>query len=595
MKNRYYLPLAYLFFISSHSFSQSIDAYDELLKKSITSEYNIPIDIKQSPKSGKDYKSKSSLVFPDGENNFYGLRRFGDSFFLGSPSTFLPINDPSATSGYILDVDDEVLINLLGDNSDSYKYKIDRSGNIFINGIGNINIAGLTLEETNLIVNNKVREYFVGTTAVVSLNEVRDIQVLVTGHVKNPGVYTVSGYSNILHTLILSGGISNNGSYRKILLKRIGADDLSIDLYDFFIRGDVSSNVSLRSGDSIIVSSTRNNIPIIGAVSRPAIYEFLSGETIEDLLDFSGGLSQHADGNSLILSRSYNNSNEYQLLEVSKNKSLKLVQNDRIYVDHKEYQPNIYSIAANNKFINNFIEVSGEVQKPGLYYIQDGENLSDLISKFGGYTDRANISAGIRISESARKKEIDYNNKLYNEALKSILTLNNDNSINNVSSILDILEKFKNIEPTGRVVTEFDHIKIKGDPSLDSSINYGDKIHIPSKNNSIFVFGEVINPGTVLHKYENKLDDYIKFAGGLTPFANKHNIIVVKPNGETYRSKQMRTNIFAGPTPAIEPGSVIYISRDIGKIDGLELASTISPIFSSLAISLASINSINRN
>ena len=42
-------------------------------------------------------------------------------------------------------------------------------------------------------------------------------------------------------------------------------------------------------------------------------------------------------------------------------------------------------------------------------------------------------------------------------------------------------------------------------------------------------------------------------------------------------------------------GAVIYISRDMRDIEGLDLAMAISPIVSSLAISLASINSINKN
>ena len=41
------------------------------------------------------------------------------------------------------------------------------------------------------------------------------------------------------------------------------------------------------------------------------------------------------------------------------------------------------------------------------------------------------------------------------------------------------------------------------------------------------------------------------------------------------------------------PGSIIYAPRDIGRLSGVQYASTIAPIVSSLAISLASLNSIN--
>ena len=55
------------------------------------------------------------------------------------PSTFMPINDPAASSDYILDVDDILFIQLIGDRSEEYEYKIDRSGNISIPDIDLLN------------------------------------------------------------------------------------------------------------------------------------------------------------------------------------------------------------------------------------------------------------------------------------------------------------------------------------------------------------------------------------------------------------------------------------------------------------------------
>jgi hypothetical protein len=43
------------------------------------------------------------------------------------------------------------------------------------------------------------------------------------------------------------------------------------------------------------------------------------------------------------------------------------------------------------------------------------------------------------------------------------------------------------------------------------------------------------------------------------------------------------------------PGSIIYAPRDIGKLSGITYAAAVSPILSSLALSLASLNSISNN
>ena len=78
-------------------------------------------------------------------------------------------------------------------------------------------------------------------------------------------------------------------------------------------------------------------------------------------------------------------------------------------------------------------------------------------------------------------------------------------------------------------------------------------------------------------------------AGGLKDSADNE-IIVIDPDGRT----QVYTKAFLRSSSIdIYPGSIIYAQRDISKIKGVQYAATISPILSSLAISLASLNSIS--
>lgn len=572
-------------------YAQSINIEDLEKNKELISSINNPLISSPDPISRKSEESTSSLDTKDEvtiDNNFdASLERFGSSFFKKSPSTFLPINDPSSNSGYILDVDDVVLIMLIGDRSESYEYRIDRSGNIAIDDIGYINIAGLSLEDANLLVNNRLEEFFVGTKSVLSLKEVRDIQILVSGHVLNPGVYILSGYSNILHAIIHSGGITRNGSYRNIIIKRPGKEDHEIDLYNFFVNGDITSNISLRTGDSVIVMPTVNNIPIIGAIARPAIYEFKNGETASDLINIAGGVAQDGDSSGVLLSRSGDQSNQL----IFKDMNIDLIKNDRIYIPFLDYQPNLFSLKDSKKFIDKYIEISGEVKRPGKYYIKDGEKFSDIVKKFGGYTENAYIFGGVRISQEARSREEEYNDKLYQDALKSLMSSSDKMNSSSALNFMEVLKEFKNIKPTGRVVTEFDNFKIQNDPLLDSVISHGDLIHIPKKTNVVYIFGEVLNPGAVLFEPGNNINDYIDIAGGLSSYADKKSIILVQANGLAYRNKNIR-NIFGEAPNSIDAGSVIYIPRDLSEIDGLQLAAVVSPIISSLALSIASINSI---
>ena len=72
----------------------------------------------------------------------------------------------------------------------------------------------------------------------------------------------------------------------------------------------------------------------------------------------------------------------------------------------------------------------------------------------------------------------------------------------------------------------------------------------------------------------------------------KSSVIIVHPNGE---SEKASLKIFTNNKSNLYAGSVIYVPRDLKQIDGIELGSVMAPIISSLAISLASLNSISNN
>ena len=126
-------------------------------------------------------------------------------------------------------------------------------------------------------------------------------------------------------------------------------------------------------------------------------------------------------------------------------------------------------------------------------------------------------------------------------------------------------------------------------------MNDGDEIFIPSYTSNVFIFGEVGNPGSVLFKNNSTINDYINKSGGLTKLASSNFIFVVSPNGETLRVDTNGIRRFVSQTYDIYPGSVIYVPRDVGKVEGINLIASLAPIFSSLALSVASINSISND
>ena len=89
--------------------------------------------------------------------------------------------------------------------------------------------------------------------------------------------------------------------------------------------------------------------------------------------------------------------------------------------------------------------------------------------------------------------------------------------------------------------------------------------------------------------------DYIKLAGGLSRLADKSRIIVISPNGDAMTNGNSFSRILNPSNQLIFPGTYIYVPLQIGRLEGLDLAGSVAPLVSSLALSLASLNSISNN
>ena len=215
----------------------------------------------------------------------------------------MPINEPNLDNNYILDFGDELKIQLTGQKDFIERFVINRDGSINIDEVGKINLMGLGLEEAINLIRTKVQNKYVGTDAFVTLVNVRDVNVLVSGNAFNPGVYTLNGNSNILHAISVAGGIDEFGSYREINLIRNNEIIETLDIYDLLISGDYKLKKRLQSGDVNFVTAIKNLISIDGALKRPAKYELKNDESLFKVIDFAIGLNKFADLDNIYLER----------------------------------------------------------------------------------------------------------------------------------------------------------------------------------------------------------------------------------------------------------------------------------------------------
>jgi protein involved in polysaccharide export with SLBB domain len=522
--------------------------------------------------SWENFKKQQSL---ENKSERYGLKLFNTM-----QSSFMPLNEPNFGNNYIIDYGDSVSINTFGSKNLSYLADVKRDGTILVEEIGSLMVAGLNFEQVTDLITKKYQMAFIGLDIVVSLAAIRDINILVTGNVAFPGIYTLSGNSNILQALNIVGGITENGTLRNITLKRNNQDDQSIDLYDALLLGNIDNIPFLMSGDSIHIGSVTNLVRAGYGFNNTAVFELKQNETFNDLAKYAGGLKKESKKETFKLIRFENN--EFQSYEINSKDflSLKIQNLDSIYADKEAI---------------GSVLITGNIKHPGRYSISSSDKILDIVTRSGGYTDTAYPFGGSLLRESARELENVFASKSYNNLITFIASNPSALPNNSAGGLGFLLSELKQFDPVGRVIVELDESKLKENIQDNIYLTDGDEIHIPSYTSNVFIFGEVGNPGSVLFKEGDSMLDYIERSGGLTRYSSKDSIFIVSPNGETKKAHVSGIRKYLADESEIYPGSVIYIPRHVGKIEGINYYATIAPIFSSLALSIASLNTINNN
>ena len=529
----------------------------------------------ETVKEWEEFKKKQKI---ENKTERYGLRIFNTM-----QSSFMPINEPNFGDNYIVDYGDVIKIQIFGASgkirNNMYLVEVQRDGSVTLDDIGSLSIAGLNFEQAVDTIKQMYAQSFIGLDVIVTLNRTRDINVLVTGNIEFPGIYTLSGNSNILQALNVAGGPKENGSLRRVVIKRKNKPDMNIDLYQALIFGDIDSIPFLMSGDSVYIEPVKNLVRAGYGFNNTAVFEMLDGETIDDLIGFSGGLKLEAKTESLNLVRFENNSfKSYEINSIQKyNQELK----------------NLDSVYAAKERIG-VVSITGNVKNPGKYSISSTDRLSDIIERSGGYTKSAYPLGASLYRKSNRELETLFVEKAYRNIISFIAS--NPAALSgggSNDSLGIVLSEIKSHKPVGRVITDFDLVNLKNNIQSNIYLNDEDTIHVPSYDSNVYIFGEVGNPGSVVFNESANMKEYIDKAGGFTRYSSKDSVFIVSPNGETRKVYANGLRQYIAQDIDVYPGSVIYVPRHIGKIEGVNFYATVAPIFSSLALSIASLNSIN--
>jgi len=500
-------------------------------------------------------------------------KQFGYDLFNHDDDQTNTLNAPmgAVQDNFVLSTGDELLITFTGQRTDQSTYKIDTSGMIIIKDIAPIPAMGRTIKQLRESLDAQLSS-MPNTQSYVSLSAVRQIGVLVVGHVKKPGRKTLNAFHSVLDALDYAGGIKKDGSLRRVKLVRGGRSTI-IDLYALLLHGAPHIDMDLKDGDRLIVPPIGPTVAVSGAVKRPGIYE---------IRRITKGINQHMHQNSEKLNLNAMLDLAGGVLTPGQNRFVLLSPENQGQESVTEIQDSFKKVFANGAILSvlsgtakrrGTVELVGHTSRPGLYDLSRHKTLTSLLKN----QDILGQDIYPLIGIIERWDTDQLTTKYLTFPIRSVLQkefdleLDNNDVIKLVSNndISDIYDDKSNDPKSSERYEE-------GSRELDNSISDDEALISFLKEQSVSVRGAVRKPGSYPIAQGITLDHIIAVAGGLTLEANKNSIELTSKNidgnndnGRVIKSK--RTTISLNETMpenyTLSAGDSIRVNQKFQKID----------------------------
>ncbi|MDP6995375.1 MAG: SLBB domain-containing protein [Candidatus Poribacteria bacterium] len=220
--------------------------------------------------------------------------------------------------------------------------------------------------------------------------------VTISGAVQRPGIYERVDEMRVSDLLFRAGGVLPNAYLDRVNLQRFLPDQERTQLITVNLQqihdGIDEADLLLQDRDRLIISTFHEVsyypepiVTIYGAVQLPGEYDYQENMKLADLLFLAGGVLPNAR-NTAEVARAFG-ADQTQIIEVDLVKLSEGDENLNVVLNSRD----VVTIPSQQNFREDpvMVTISGQVQYPGVYTIQQQDRLSDLILRAGGLTDHA--------------------------------------------------------------------------------------------------------------------------------------------------------------------------------------------------------------
>jgi protein involved in polysaccharide export with SLBB domain len=446
--------------------------------------------------------------------------------------------------------------------------------------------------------------------------------VSLRGHVVRPGEYQFRKGMRVSDVIpsfeaLLPDSYLVSAEITRLVRPDFHKETINVNLQEA-LSGNERENMPLVEQDTIKVFSRgemedKPLVSINGYVVNPGTYDFFPRMTIRDLVAAAGSLKRNA----------YPDHAELTRINIKGTKASA----SRIDIDLKKafsgdeqhnlaLQPDdvliVRGVSEWLESSDRFVMLKGEVAFPGTYSITKGERLSSVISRAGGYTDKAYLNGVRFFRKSVQKDQQKRMDEILQRSEQDILKKQGElasvaasrEELEATKAALEGLqkglEKLKTLKAEGRVVIRLADLNTFTGSTYDMELQGGDSLDIPPTPAVVNVLGQVYNQSALVYQPGGKLSYYLQKVGGATRDAEEDEMYIIRADGSVVSNQQstfgfrwddeLRSWSFGGfASTQLLPGDTLVVPQKIERTAWLREIKDITQILANVALTAGTV------
>jgi protein involved in polysaccharide export with SLBB domain len=388
------------------------------------------------------------------------------------------------------------------------------------------------------------------------------------------------------------------GEVVRLMPPDLHAETIAFNVPDVLIG---NGNIDLQPFDTIRIFGRYEvdapKVQIHGEVLRPGTFPLSKGMTAAQLVRMAGGFKTDALLEKADLT-SYTVAGGNKVVGSLTSVNIGAAVNKTDTASDVLLKPGdiltIHQVTGWNE-IGESVTIEGQVAFPGNYGFTEGERLSSILRRAGGFRETAYPAGAILVREQVRELEQKSREELIRqiETSSAAARLSPNLGPNDSGQTLqliqaqqtEVLSRLKSEPPSGRLVVHLSSdISSWENTPADIELRRGDVLTIPKRPSFVLVTGQVYNSTALTFTPGKTAGWYLQHAGGTSTTANRGEIFIIRVNGSVIGRH-------SGPkvlSTHLDPGDVVVVPQ---KVIGASLfwknLLTAAQLASSIAITAA--------